>query len=340
MDSNAKANGIAHPHDLLVRNILFEEDLAADFLRNYLNPDWVALLDLEQIKCEPPSAVDKNLVETLADLRYSTFFKGSRRQLRVFVFLEHQSTPDRFISLRLLEYVCRAYRQHLSSTDTKKGMKTTLPYPLAVVLHHGKKAWGNVVPMRELIDTVPEAELDILKMPICLVDLPGIPEGQLRGHPTVQALLNCLQSASMGTLATRFEDIAAGLAEIKNDSRSRAWLTAFVKYTMSQCHLKNGMETISRVLGKIYRKKEADEMALTLADELKLEGKKEGKAEGKADGVMTVLKARFGEIPAALGKKLRSLRDPERLDKALELAATCETLAEFKKTYAEYIVKS
>ncbi|MDR1612422.1 MAG: Rpn family recombination-promoting nuclease/putative transposase, partial [Planctomycetota bacterium] len=102
----------SHPHDLLVRSMLADADLAADLLRNYLDPDLTALLDLDRLARESPVAVDESLAETRGDLRYSLPFKGSGRQLRVFVFVEHQSTPDRFMSLRLLEYVCKAYRQH------------------------------------------------------------------------------------------------------------------------------------------------------------------------------------------------------------------------------------
>lgn len=87
MSSRTGSRDFAHPHDLLVRSVLVDEELAADFLRNYLNPELAALLDLKRIKCESPVAIDKDLTETLSDLRYSIFFKGTRQRLRVFVFL-------------------------------------------------------------------------------------------------------------------------------------------------------------------------------------------------------------------------------------------------------------
>lgn len=76
-------------------------------------------------------------------------------------------------------------------------------------------------------------------------------------------------------------------------------------------------------------------MALTLADGWRLEGKAEGIAEGIAEGkvesMMTVLEARFGKIPVSLKKKLNTLRENDRVEKALILAATCNSLKEFQK---------
>lgn len=336
MNDGAKNADFAHPHDLLVRSFLTDEDLAADFFQSNLHPDLVRLLDLKRLRCESPVAIDENLAETLADLRYSTFFKGTRRQLRVFVFLEHQSKPDRFISLRLLEYVCGAYRRHLSASDTKKSGQT-LPYPLAVVLHNGKKPWGKIPPIGELIDTVPGVDSNVLRMPVHLVDLPGIPPEQLRGNAVVRALLDCLQSAPAGRLADRYESIAGGLAAVRDDPRIKRWVTSLTKYTASQCTLKNGIETVHRVLNKIFTQKEADTMALTLADELRIEGEIKGEAKGRTKGMsaslVRVLAARFGKVPGTLEKKIRACDDQERLDALLETAAICRSLAEFKEQF-------
>lgn len=329
-DADEAGMAFSHPHDLLVRNMLADADLAADLLCNYLDPDLIGLLDLDSLKCESPVAVDKNLAEAMGDLRYSTLFKGTGQRLRVFVFLEHQSKPDRFMSFRLLEYVCKAYRQHISDKDAA-GKKKTFPYPLAIVLHQGKKPWDKVPPMRELIDSVPGVDLDILKLPVFLIDLPRIAPEQLKGSPAVCALLDSLQSAATGRLAERYEEIVARLATVKNDSRVHSWLTALTKYTMAQCHIRGGLATIRRVLDKIYSKKEAEKMELTLAEELRLEGEARGKAKGKAESLIRILTKRFGTIPASVEKKISAIHTPERIDELTDVAVTCDSLAAFKK---------
>jgi hypothetical protein len=328
------AAAFSHPHDLLVRSMLADAELAADLLQNYLDPELTALLDLDRLECESPVAVDDSLVETMGDLRYALPFKGTEGRLRVFVFLEHQSTPDRFMSFRLLEYVCRAYRQHLSD-NAATGRGRTFPYPLAVVLHQGKRPWGKVPAMRELIDSVPGVDMDILKLPVFLIDLPRIAPERLRGNPAVCALLDSLQSASTGRLADRYEEIAARLAAVKGDSRVRSWLTALTKYAMTLCRLRDGLATVHRVLDRIYSKKEAERMALTLAEELRLEGRTEGRTEGRMEGetksLVSVLTARFGKVPASLEKRIAGIKESSRIEQLIFLAATCDSLDAFKK---------
>lgn len=328
MGGQSDSSDFTHPHDLLVRSTFPDEELAADFFTHYLTPRLAALIDMKRLKCESPVAVDKNLRETLADLRFSTFFKGSDRRMKVFLFLEHQSKPDRYMVLRMLEYIVRAYGQYRTTQQSK-----TLPYPVAVVLHHGKKPWRKMPAMRDLVDAVPGVDEDILRFPVCLVDLASIPPEQLRGNAMVRAVLECLQSASTGRLADRFEGIARGLEEFKGDFRLKNWLTALLTYTTEQCVLPDGRAMVQRILGRFYEKTEAETMSLTFAEELRLEGRVEGKAEGKAESIVTVLKARFGALPVVLSKKIETLQDQSRLDTLLIVASTCQSLSDFKKHF-------
>jgi hypothetical protein len=59
---------LAHPHDLLARNFLADADLAADLLRNYVDPGLVNLIDLDRLVCESPVGVDSDLVEALSEI--------------------------------------------------------------------------------------------------------------------------------------------------------------------------------------------------------------------------------------------------------------------------------
>lgn len=336
LESKAKQS-LSHPHDLLVRGFLGDRDLAANFFINYLSLEWARAIDYDSMKREPSDSINRDFAELIGDLLYSAKFKGTGQDLRVFMLLEHQSRPDRFMSFRLLKYVCAAYQQYYSANGKKNGMK--FPYPLAVVLHHGKTPWKEVTPMRALVDIAPEAPADILKFPVCLVDLARIPNDSLAGHPAVRALLDSLQSASTGRLEGRFENIIAGLSDVRDDSRLDFWSESLSMYMMNQCSPRNGLELIRNAFRRIHTKKEADKMTLTLAEKLRREGRFEGRAEGRSEGraegkietILAVLESRFNKVPAGLKKKLLSMRDPERIDKAIKLAAVCKDLKELQK---------
>ena len=114
---------LAHPHDLLTRSILADPELTGSLLTHYVESDVIELLDMNRLRCESPIDVDKNLVEIIGDLRFSTVFKNTEQLSNVFVFLEHQSTRDHLMSFRALEQVVKAYRQYIDTAEQKGGRR-------------------------------------------------------------------------------------------------------------------------------------------------------------------------------------------------------------------------
>jgi predicted transposase YdaD len=331
---------VAHPHDLLVRNILVDTELAADLLRNYIDPGLASTLDLDSLKVESGETVSPHFSELEGDLRYSGRFKGNGGALRVFVLLEHQSRPDRLMSFRMLEYVFAVYRQQIPALQ--KGKK--FPYPLAVVLHHGESPWKKIPSMRDLIDLAPGVPCDILGLPICLIDVAAMSVDKLRGHPMVCALLDSLQSASMGALPERMPGILSRLRDLGGERRVESRVTVLAKYYAAiRGGVKDRLGDFNRVFSGLYNKREAEKMATTMYEAIQREGeakglaeglakgKAEGKAEGKTESVLTVLELRFGEVPAVLQKKLKNLQDIERIEEITKLAVTSQNLKEFQK---------
>lgn len=329
---------LSHPHDLLVRSVLGDADLAADLFRHYLPAEWVSRLDLDSLRREPTEAIRSDLSESIGDLRYLANFKDGEGKLKVFVYFEHQSRPDRFMSFRLLEQVCASLRDFLSAAENRKN--ATFPYPLAVVLHHGRTPWKKLLSMGELMDAKPGMSRDILHFPICLIDLALIPGDQLRGHPMVCALLDSLQAAATGRLSERGKGIFGRLRDIRDDSRLKSWSVSLGTYYVAvQRRLLKKVDDIADLLKIIYNAREAYEMTGSIVDEWLEEGitkgiakgKAEGRAEGKMEAISFILESRFGGIPSNLKMKLEAMDDLNRIDEAMKLAMNCDDLKAFQK---------
>ncbi len=332
--ADAEKSDAPHPHDLLVRNILADADIAADLLRNYLPPEWALALEWDSLKREGGETVAPDLSKLVGDLRYSARFKGSGEELKVFIFLEHQSRPDRFMTFRMLEYVFAAWRRQLSAPEKV----TRFPYPLAVVLHHGKKPWKKIPSMRDLIAIPPDATGALPDLSICLIDAAAMPVDQLRGHPMVCALLDSLQSASTGVLSIRMRKILSRLRGLAEERRIKPWVTALARYyTFVQKVVQDDIDDFASVFTELCGRKEAKEMMMTFAETFEkkgiAKGRTEGRAEGKIESMITFLECRFDGIPDALRKKLLKMRDngDGRIEEMLKLAATCRSLKEFQK---------
>ncbi len=329
-------NEVAHPHDLLVRNVLADAKLVADLLQHYLEPELVSTLELDSLKRDAGDAVSSNLSKSDGDLRYSARFKGNGGELRVLLLLEHQSRPDRLMSFRMLDYVCAVYREQVPGL--KKGKR--FPYPLAVVLHHGESPWKKIPPMRELVDMTPGVEDDILRVPIRLIDVASMPLDELRGHPMVRSVLDSLQSASTGRLSERLMGILGRLGNVREKSRRNVWSLALSNYyTAVQGKTEKSVATLFQALKALHGAREAEKMTATIADGWKEEGIAIGEARGEARGeikgeiksIMLFLESRFGEVPAGIQKRLAGIQDSRRIEKMIKHAATCQSIKEFQK---------
>jgi len=322
---------LAHPHDHLVRRFLIDTELMADLLVHYpqktADQKAVGLLDLKHLECKSPVAIDKNLVEGRGDLRFATKFKGSKRQSNVFLFLEHQSAIDADFRLRGLNYIIQEYNEFRSKT---KG-KGKLPYPVVVVLYHGKTSWTHLPEMDDMIDIVPGAKTGLLDYQLILIDISVIPPERFSGHPALRALLETLQRASEGKLVKEFDRITDYFKPIKNDPRAKDWIHSLVRYALSVSKI--GTEFMVKVFSKVLNEQEANKMAMTTAQELRAEGIAEGEAKWKAEAgrnmVLAVLRAKFKKVPKEVEKAILAMNDPIALESWAVQAATCQSMDEF-----------
>ena len=322
---------LAHPHDHLVRRFLIDTELMTDLLVHYpqkgADQRAVQLLDLKHLECKSPVAIDKNLVEGRGDLRFATTFKGSKRQSNVFLLLEHQSAIDQRMRLRGLDYIIQEFRKF---EETHKG-KGKLPYPVVVVLYHGKTSWTNLPEMDDLIEMAPGAETGLLRYPLILIDISVIPKGMFLGHPALRALLETLQRASEGKLVKEFDRITDYFVPVKTDPRTEGWLRSLARYSMSVAKI--GTEQIAKAFSRILNEQEANKMVMTTAQELLLEGEARGIAKGvtkgKAEMVLNALRTRFGKVPKDIEKVILAMSDSIALESLHAQAIQSDTLDEF-----------
>jgi predicted transposase YdaD len=325
---------LAHPHDLLTRSILADPELAASLLTHYVESKTVELLDLDRLRCESPVNVDKNLVEVIGDLQFSTVFKNTEQQSNVFVFREHQSTRDDMMSFRALKQVVKAFQQYIDTAEQKGGQPKSLPFPIVVVLYHGKRPWGKLKRMCDMIDNVSAFAGNVLDFPLFLIDLSRIPPEQLKGHPALQALLELLQLASEGRLEAGFDRVTNRLSAVRSDPRAPGWMGAFVTYAISLCRI--GQEIILKSFLKILNEEEARKMATSTMQEIETRGEVRGEARGKIEGkketILDILEVRFGKVPKAISNTVNSYSDLTALQSLSVFAKTCVSLDEFKES--------
>ena len=108
------AEELHHPHDALVRTVLSDVTAATSFLQAHLAPAVSQRVDWATLRLVEGSFVDEAFRTSEADLLYEVAQCTGDASLWPYVLVEHQSTPDRWMRLRLLKYCCRIWERQLT----------------------------------------------------------------------------------------------------------------------------------------------------------------------------------------------------------------------------------
>jgi predicted transposase YdaD len=131
-----------NPHDRLFRLVFSRPSAASAFLQSVLPEQATEALDWSALKLEPGTLVEPSFRDRHSDLLFLTEERGARSKPRfVYLLLEHQSTPDPDIELRLLGYMVRIWERWRA----EKG-RAPLPPILPCVLYHGARPWAGPEP--------------------------------------------------------------------------------------------------------------------------------------------------------------------------------------------------
>jgi predicted transposase/invertase (TIGR01784 family) len=98
---------IHHPHDMIVRAVLSDLAEATRFLQRHLPQEVSQALHWSTLTLLEGSFVDEDLRASEADFLYEIERISDEEAVWIYVLLEHQSTPDRWMRFRLLKYCCR-----------------------------------------------------------------------------------------------------------------------------------------------------------------------------------------------------------------------------------------
>ena len=123
-------------HDALVRRTLGDPAAARAWLQARLPEDVAQHLDFATLQHVPGSFVDEALKRSETDVLFEARHETGQ-PVYVYVLVEHQSTVDFWLRLRLLRYQVRIWERE----RTQRPRARTVSPIVSVVLHHGPRQW-------------------------------------------------------------------------------------------------------------------------------------------------------------------------------------------------------
>jgi predicted transposase/invertase (TIGR01784 family) len=114
------------------------KEMVASLLRDFVLDAAVADLDLDTLEPWPGEHVSESLRERIDDRIWRLRWKDAD-WCYVFVILEFQSTPDRWMAARILSYTAQLWLDLVDAHEL--GASDLLPPVLPIVLYNGSRTW-------------------------------------------------------------------------------------------------------------------------------------------------------------------------------------------------------
>ncbi|MEI8258707.1 MAG: Rpn family recombination-promoting nuclease/putative transposase [Deltaproteobacteria bacterium] len=322
-------------HDQLFKRVFRLPANAASELASVLPADLVAGTDLGSLALVHGSFVGTQLDERFTDALFRADFHGVTGY--IWLLLEHQSAPDRWMVLRVLEYFARAWLELVR----QKPPPRTLPPVVCVIVHHGDTGWTAPRRLHDLVeglDVAPELRRFVPDFEIIVDDLARQPD-EILGARTMPAseghrlqATGCSPSGSLFGVAAHHPTfaLAGGANAFSAGLKPEAWSLKPSAVVMRYIISVAGSRSFDEILKRIVKIAPTLEVPMTSAAEQLIQegvrrGKAEGEAKGKAESILDVLDARGIAMTADQRARVLVCRDVPQLARWLRAAATASS---------------
>ncbi|MFN8487561.1 MAG: Rpn family recombination-promoting nuclease/putative transposase [Caldilineaceae bacterium] len=160
-------------HDSGYKKLLSNHTIFRQLLRTFIKQDWVDELDFNRCETLDKSFISDNYKKTESDLIYKVKVRG--KTVYIYILLEFQSSVDRFMVVRVLNYITNFYLDYVATHRRIKKLPAIFP----VVLYNGKKKWTAVQEIADLIESEPALGQYALHFQYLLINEKGYSRQQL-----------------------------------------------------------------------------------------------------------------------------------------------------------------
>jgi len=119
------------PHDDFFRMIMADRRFARDFVRAFLPADILAVVNVESLQAIDGTLVDGHLRKHVTDVIFQVDILDTNGY--IILLIEHQSTPDKFMPLRVFRYMIKAMERYKDVKSSKPfsvcACQSSLRYP-------------------------------------------------------------------------------------------------------------------------------------------------------------------------------------------------------------------
>jgi hypothetical protein len=242
----------------------------------------------------------------------------------VYLLLEHQSSNDNDMPLRMLEYLVRIWRRHRKAK--KKGR---LPIIIPTLVSNAPGGWRAPIVFHELFDlhpgTIPGLASLVPNFTLLLQDLTQVDDDELLSWmllPAASLILKVLRDARHKDALLRNLDRWRGrVRETLAQPGGRAYIEQWLHYIWLMTRDLDFDEVHATLLRELP---ETKEVGMSYVERLEERGKARGKVEGQVDVLTKQMTLKFGALTEEHAARL-STATAQQLEQYVERILTATT---------------
>ena len=321
-------------HDASYKSFFAKRRTVADTLLGVAG-DLARSLDFSTLEPLPASFVTEHLGQHHADMLWRIRTDGDE-WLYLLVLIEFQSTVDRRMAPRMVNYVSRIW---LGLDREDLGPEGEYPFVLPVVIYNGERRWNTATDIRDLLAPVPKALLGYLpRHRYLLVEVQALDPSPLPPDNVLAMIAKFEQAQSpeeVDELVALLADWLERVGEPNLGERFRAWITLVVAQRFGSAGLELELKLRKEEEGKMTTliersRKWGEELNRQWLEKGITQGIERGRVEGERELVQRLAVRRFGQDSAEqLVPVLDAISDPERIATIADAVLECETAEAF-----------
>jgi hypothetical protein len=296
-------------------------------------------LDFVRMRVDPTTYIAADYRHLASDLVLRVPFRARRGRgtITLYILIEHQSEIDPLMRLRVLDYVLQIYKRQarawLARHPSLKGFAFDPVLP--VVLYTGTASW---LALPRLVELVKQGEefVDVLPdLEPLYVNLPAVAREALEASGALGWVLELIQQRRARPEAFRalVVRVVRRLEEMPARERQRwlellSYIRALVYHDREQTEQDELREVIAASVRTDERRREVETLFMTGYEAALEEGRQEGALSNTREVLRNLLRSKFGRVPRAVEKAIRTTEDLGQLNAWVVRAGMASTLEE------------
>ena len=292
-------------YDRSYKDLFSRPEMVKDLLTGFVQEDFIDDIDFSKLQKLGTTYILQEYEKRETDLILKLNIKGQEAYL--YILIELQSNPDKFIALRVLEYLVGFYQDLLKQEEN---LPDKLPPVFPIVLYTGKDPFNCAVSIEELIDKPYKRLMKYVpRFEYYKIAINEVTEGKYGELIELENIAAACFNVVRAKTKKQMKEALYKLPEIVRkygEYLRRAldiWLKEFLKkkgVDIEKINMIGGKEMIDEVIDQIYE-----------------EGKEKGKLEGNLEGKLEMAKE-FHKLGFSIEKLAEITKiTPEELKKVL-----------------------